>query len=302
MKVTTEQIKLLPNESFRTIRWSDNVRDVEAIDTEGTIHPFKGTGDAWHAHSEMELVLITRGSGTRFLGDSITAFKAIDLVLVGSNLPHHWQGASFSGYAVQFNFGHEHPFWKLKETNELRTLWDNAQRGIQFTGKLATEVADLIQSIPQHGGIGRFGLFMLILEKFQKAPQNTLKLLSRKSFPAAHSSFSYKGIQKAISLLLNNFQEELAFGKIVRESGMSKATFERQFKKHTGKTFTEFITEVRIDHASRLLLETDQSISEIAFSSGFNNLSHFNHKFSELHDKSPRSFRKQMKKRKTRKD
>ena len=296
MKVTTEQIKLLPNESFRVIRWNDNVRDVDFIDAEGCIHPFRGTGDTWHSHSEMELVLVTRGTGTRFLGDSIAPFKAVDLVLVGSNLPHHWQGDSFSGHGLQFDFGHEHPFWKLKETHALRTLWTNAQRGIQFTGDPAMKVAELIKSIPQHDGIGRFGLFMLILEKLEKAPQKTWKLLSRKSFTPSQDQSSYKGIQKAINLLLNNFQEDLAFGEIVKASGMSKATFERQFKKHTGKTFTQFITEVRIDHASRLLVESNQTISEIAFASGFNNLSHFNHKFAEIHNESPRAFRKRMKK------
>ncbi len=296
MKVTKEQIRLLPNESFRVIRWKDNVRDVELIDTEGGFHPFRGTGDTWHSHSEMELVLVTSGAGTRFLGDSIAPFKAVDLVLVGSNLPHHWQGDSFSGYALQFNFGNEHPFWKLKETQELRTLWSNAQKGIRFSGMPAVEVAHLIKSMTQHGGIGRFGLFMLILEKLAKAAPKTGKLLSKKSFPPSQDHFIYKGIQKAINLLLDNFQEELDFVRVVKEAGMSKATFERQFKKHTGKTFTQFITEVRLDHASRLLVETDQAVSEIAFSSGFNNLSYFNLRFGELHHESPRAFRKRMKK------
>ena len=75
---------------------------------------------------------------------------------------------------------------------------------------------------------------------------------------------------------------------------MSKATFERHFKKHTGKTFTQLVTEVRLNFASRQLIETDLSVSEIALASGYNNISHFNHQFSALHHRSPRAFRSKM--------
>jgi AraC-like DNA-binding protein/mannose-6-phosphate isomerase-like protein (cupin superfamily) len=295
MKPRAEQIQLLPGESFRLLRWSDNVRDVEAIDTDGKIHPFKGAGQEWHYHSQMELTLVIRGSGTRFAGDNIETFKAMDLVLIGPNLPHYWHGLHNSaGYAIQFSFEAEHPFWQLPETRGLRRLWQDAPHGIHFTGESPRDVAKLIHAMPKHSGVGRFALFMLALETLSRAPAKNRKLLSRKVFMEPSSQATYRGIQKAIYTVFHNFHEELHLSAVLAQAGMSKATFERQFKKHTGKTFTQFVTEVRLDNASRQLIETDLSVSEIAFASGFNNLSHFNHKFSELHGQSPSAFRSRM--------
>ena len=76
---------------------------------------------------------------------------------------------------------------------------------------------------------------------------------------------------------------------------MSKATFERHFKSHTGKTLTRFLIEVRIDSARRSLIETNLPIGEIAFASGFNNLSHFNHQFALIQRETPGAFRKRIK-------
>jgi AraC-like DNA-binding protein len=244
----------------------------------------------------MELVLVTRGAGTRCVGDSITSFKALDLVLLGANLPHCWHTASpLSGYALQFDLGPEHAFWKLPETKCLGTLWRDAAKGIQFTGPLAVEVAQWMQSMPGQVGVGRLGHFLLILGELQQAAPGSRRLLSQKSFPASHAPAGYHGIQRAIQRILSDFHEDLTLADLLRESHMSKATFERQFKGHTAKTFTRFLAEVRIDAARRQLIETELSIGEIALASGFANLSHFNHQFRLIHGETPSAFRRRAK-------
>jgi len=295
MKPKAEQIQLLPGESFRLLRWNDNVQDVEAVGIDGKIHPFIGAGNEWHYHSQMELTLVTKGSGTRFVGDDITHFKAVDLVLLGPDLPHYWHGLhDSSGYAIQFDFEPEHPFWQLQETQVLRGLWKDAQRGIDFTGNTVAEIAKLIRRMPFSDGLGRFSLFMQVLDLLMTMSANHRKLISSKTFVPPASQSTYRGIQKAINHVFQNFQEELYLADVLKEAGMSKATFERQFKKHSGKSFTSFLTEVRLNFASRQLIETDLTIGEIAFASGFNNLSHFNHKFAEVHKQTPSAFRKKM--------
>jgi AraC-like DNA-binding protein/mannose-6-phosphate isomerase-like protein (cupin superfamily) len=295
IKLRAEQIQLLPGESFRLLRWNDNVHDVEAIAVDGTNHPFKGAGNEWHYHSQMELTLVTRGSGTRFVGDDIKHFKSVDLVLIGPNLPHYWHGLhKSSGYAIQFDFEPEHPFWQLPETQALQALWKDAQRGIHITGSTVAEITKMIHAMSRCGGLGRFALFIQILEILSKTPLKNRKVVSSKTFVPPARQATYRGIQKAINLVFHKFNEELYFNDALKETGMSKATFERQFKKHTGKTFTRFVTEVRLNFASRKLIETGLTICEIAFESGFNNLSHFNHKFIELHKQSPSAFRKKM--------
>lgn len=297
MKPKVEPLNLLPDESFRLLQWNEqDVTDVEAIGSNGKRYPYKGAGDVWHCHPGMELVLITHGVGTRLVGDSITGFKANDLVLLGSNLPHCWHAQPpMSGYALQFYFGPKHAFWALPETKDLGTLLSNAQKGVWFTGQLALDVADLIQSMPRHCGVGRLARLLLVFEKLQHSSDESWSLLSRKSFPSLQDLSSYQGIQKSIHLILNSFHEDLVLADLLKEVNMSKATFERQFKSHTGKTFTRFLTEVRIDSTRRQLVETNRSIGEIAFASGFNNLSHFNHQFTLIHGESPGTFRRKMK-------
>jgi AraC-like DNA-binding protein len=297
VKPKIELLHLLPDESFRLLRWNErDVTDVEAIGADGRTHPFKGAGDVWHCHPGMELVLITRGSGTRLAGDSIAGFKAMDLVLLGSNLPHCWHTTRpLSGYALQFGAGPEHPFGKLPEMKDLGTLWQNAQKGIQFTGKVAREVAGWIQSLPAHRGVGRLARFLIVMDQLRQAPDGTWKLLSQKSYAPSRDPSGYHGIQKAIERILSSFHEDLTFAEVLAASGMSKATFERRFKSHTGKTLTRFLIEVRIDSARRSLIETNLPIGEIAFASGFNNLSHFNHQFALIQRETPGAFRKRIK-------
>jgi len=296
MKLKAEQIQLLPSESFRLLQWKNNIREVEAVASDGTRRPFSGSGHEWHHHSQMELTLITQGSGTLFIGDSITHFRAPDLVLIGPNLPHYWHmRQDSSGYALQFDFGAGHPFWQFPETHELHSLWKDARRGLRITGQAASAIAALIGTLSACDGMGRLSGLFQILEALLHAASKNRRILSSTTFVPPVREATYRSLQKAIYQVFHHFHENLLFADVLREAGMSKATFERHFKKHTGKTFTRFVAEVRLNHASRQLIETDLAVSEIAFASGYNNISHFNHQFSALYLRSPRHFRRTMK-------
>lgn len=293
MRLKAEKIQLLPNESFRLLAWRNNLHDVETVAANGTRRPLAGSGHEWHHHAQMELTLIVQGSGTLFIGDAITHFKAPDLVLIGPNLPHYWHmRQNSSGYAFQFDFGPEHPFWQFPETHELKPLWRDAARGVRIAGPSAAEIAEHIRASLACGGMGRLARFMRILETLSRIAPRHRKTLSSTTFVPPVRQSTYRGLQKAINRVFHNFQEDISFADVLREAAMSKATFERHFKKHTGKTFTGFVAEVRLNFASRQLIETDRSISEIALAAGYNNLSHFNHQFKALHRLTPRAFRK----------
>lgn len=295
MAIALEQIELLPKRLLRLLRWNDNVRDVEMIGDDGTVHPFAGAGETWHYHPEMELTLVTRGAGTRFLGDDITPFRAVNLVLIGANVPHYWHGLHDSaGCAIQFNPDPAYPFWHLAELAGLRPLWEQARRGIHVKGRTLQTVAALMTAMTASAGPGRLARFLSILEALLAAPPGDLALLSRTAFTASGRESVYRGIQRAISLILNRFDEHISRDDVLRETNMSRATFARQFKRHTGKTFGRFLAEVRIDYAGRQLVETDRSVGEIAFAAGFGSLSHFNHRFRAFRGLSPTAFRRRM--------
>lgn len=295
MRLKAEEIRLLPNESFRLLHWTNNLHDVELVTADGIRQPFTGSGHAWHYHAQTELTLVVQGSGTRFVGDSISHFKAPDLVLIGPNLPHYWHMRGHSaGYALQFDFNAEHPLGQLPEMRDLRSLLIDAQRGLRATGPVIEHIANLIGAALSCSGMGRLANFIQILDAFAKTSRKTRKHISNTTFAPTIRPTTYRSLQKAIDWVFHNFQENLSFANVLRETRLSKATFERHFKKHTGKTFTWFVAEVRLNFASRQLIETDSSVSEIALSSGYNTISHFNHQFQTLYQCSPRVFRNKM--------
>jgi len=293
MKPKLEKIALPLGRSFRLLQWKGTLHNAELVGAGGDTQPLGGADSDWHFHPEFELTLITRGSGTRFIGDEIATFRSPDLILIGSGLPHYWHGLENSdGYAVQFCLDATHPLRLLDETRELRTLFASAQYGIRFTGDTRQRVKDLIVAMPGRSGVARFALFMLILDALLAAPQGERRRLSRKALTSSKQRADSLGVQRAMAFIMDNFREPLPLDALLLHASMSKATFSRHFRKHTGKTFTEFLNEVRIDFACRRLVETNQSISEIAFAAGFNSLSHFNYGFQTVHHCTPSAFRR----------
>jgi len=259
------------------------------------VYSYKGVGEVWHCHLGIELQLITKGHGMRYVGDSIVPFKASDLVLLGAGLPHFWHSVGpMEGYALQFGCGPESGLGSLPETEELHHLFARAQKGIQFTGRLAAEVAEMIGFMPQSGSVRRMALLLSILEKLQRTNVRSQRILSQNFFSPLARQGGAQGIQKAIHRILNSFQEDLTLADMLKESCMSKATFSRQFKRCTGNTFSRFLTEIRIASAGRQLMKTGLSITEVSFACGFKSLSHFHHQFVLKTGESPGTFRRRM--------
>lgn len=295
MKPYAEKIQLLPGESFRLLHWKDNIHDAEIVSGSTNSIPLTGSGDEWHSHSHMELTMFVHGSGTRFIGDSITHFTAPDLVIIGPHLPHYWHiRRQSSGYALQFDFEPNHAFWKFPETLEMHELWKDANRGIHVMGSAIPLFQQLIQELCACSGMLRLTRFIQILETLASLPSENRETISSTSFASPISQSTYVSLQRAIQHVLQNFQDEISFSDVLQQSRMSKATFSRHFKKLTGKTFTRFLADVRLNFAGRKLIESDLPVSEIAFLSGYSNLAHFNHQFKDLHHLSPRAFRKTM--------
>jgi AraC-like DNA-binding protein len=288
-----ESIDLLPGQSFRLLRWRDNVSEVEVIGDDGRLTPLHGSGERWHLHPELELTLVTAGNGTRFVGDHIGPFQAEDLVLIGPNVPHYWRSPrSSSGFAVQFRFPLEHPLWQLPDAGSLRTLFRRAHRGIHFSGPTLTRVRTLFAQMPDVRGIARFGLLLQMLGELAAASDKAAELLSKKEFSLDAGLRHQAGIEAVIRRVVTGYAETVSLQEALALAGMSKATFTRQFRRYTGRTLHEFIACVRLDHAREQLVTTETPVGEIAFGCGFNNLSHFNRLFRRLHGCAPVVFRR----------
>ena len=253
----------------------------------------------WHYHPELELTLIVKGSGLRFVGDSIAAFESGDLCFLGANTPHTWHSQPGRGHAVhsmviQFSpdlFGER--FFEVPEWRSLQRLFDAAKRGLRITGstrqRLASQFTEL-RKIPR--GSWRHALQLLSMLG-SLSDSSDIQPLAAAQFEGTHQRESGRKLNIVCSYVndhLDNLPPQKEIAKLIR---LSPPAFSHFFKNCVGKTYAEYVNELRISRACRALAETDDSVTNIAFSAGFNNLSNFNRRFLQLKRMTPRQYRSQ---------
>jgi AraC-like DNA-binding protein len=256
----------------------------------------------WHYHPELELVLIIKGAGTRMVGDSMENFQDGDVVLLGSNLPHHWRhedkfvqspdttGARALVLHFYDNFwGKE--FLELPEMRDIRNLFETAKQGLKIRGKSKKTVTGLLEEM-QDAPAGRQLINLLcILDAIVRGKE--YGLLSSKGFaflPPAHGDTDK--INKVYEFTFKNYNRKIHIQELADLMHLSRQSFCRYFKKKTRKTYFQFLTEVRIGQACRILIENVKSVSEICYACGYNNPSNFNQQFKMITNKTPVQYKK----------
>jgi AraC-like DNA-binding protein len=252
----------------------------------------------WHFHHAFELNLVVKGAGTRFIGDHIGHFNAGDTVLMGAELPHTWcsdpalprRRGVYQSIAIQFGdcfIGDsllDDPEWR-----HIRLLMKRATRGLSFRGKTRETARKKILELTELSGPAKLSCFLGILDAL--AQSNEYQFLASQDFAPALPQENETRIDQVCTWINRHYAEEITLSEAAALINMSVSAFSRFFKRAMGKSFTDYVTELRLSHACKLMLETDVSISEAAFQSGFNNLSNFNRRFLERKNVSPRAFR-----------
>jgi AraC-like DNA-binding protein len=254
----------------------------------------------WHFHPEYELVLVSESNGKRFIGDSITNFKANDLTLIGPNLPHLYKNdpayyaphsklraKSIVVHFSQDSFGEN--FMSLPETKKIRTLLARSARGLDIYGSTRKTIIDKLNELCTLKGLSRWLMLLEILNILSHSKE--LKFVSKESIIGQNETESDR-INKVFNFVLQNYPREIAVAEIAGLVNLTVNSFSRFFSQRTRKTFIGFLIEVRLNHASKMLIETDTSIVEICYACGFNNLSNFNRQFKSMYGISPSSYRK----------
>ena len=292
MAVLLENIRFAPDECLRLLRWQGNARTLQSLEAGGRRAAATGVGGRWHSHAEMEFTIFQRGSGMRYVGDHVGAFSEWDCVLLGSHLPHCWmEQGSTDGYVLQFHLPPEHPLRRLGGEREMRRLFATAERGISFRPATARAALVLLERMAAASKLARAGLLLELLALLHDAPNKQTVTLSQTSVFAEADAATRPRLEAVVQWVLEQFTEPLTLEEAVKRSAMSRATFCRQFLKHTGKTFIAFVTDARLAYAHQLLTQTQQSITEIAYASGFGSLTRFNAAFREKFDQAPRELR-----------
>lgn len=250
-----------------------------------------------HYHEEFELNFIRNAKGAkRVIGDHIDEIDDLELVLVGSNLQHGWfthktKSPEIQEITLQF---HRDLFdEKLLQRNQLsfiRTLLERSLRGVLFSKETIQSIMPRLIEFPQKHGFDSVLELMSILHDLSTS--RNIQTLSDASFNNIETlSYNSRRVDKIMTYLNNNFDKNISLSDAAKIAGMTEVALSRFFKARTGKTFVDTINEVRLGNATRMLIDTTHSVTEVAYKCGFNNMSNFNRIFKKKKDCTPKEFR-----------
>lgn len=260
-------------------------------------------GSIWHYHPELELHYVVKGEGMRFVGDHVGNFKAGEVIFLGQNLPHSWRcGIDFlrdgqddkaETIVIQFLpncLGRS--FLNLPEAWQVSKLFEKASRGLLIKGNTKTRLIKEMYRAATLEGLDKLVVLMHILEILAETEEYEFIATSNAFY--GKSEMDKSRIGRAYNYVVANYQKEISLGEIAAVCNLSTAYFCRYFKQTTGKTYLNFLTEIRISHACRLLAERNLAIENICYDCGFSSQTNFFRHFKKLKGIAPSEYRKKM--------
>jgi len=250
-----------------------------------------------HYHDEIELNLILNAKGTRrMIGDHMEEIGESELVLVGPNLQHAWFTDVYSDneiteVTIQFHSDFfDEKFLRKNQLSFIRRMLEKSTRGILFSAATTRHLAPRILGLNKKQGFDSVLELMSILHDLSISRNS--RILSDSGFsPVEKHNYSSRRIEKVMNHAHQSYHKSITLMDVAKLTNMTETAFSRFFKLHTGMTFINCLNEIRLGHASRLLIETTHSISEIAYECGFNNISNFNRIFKSKKGCTPKDLR-----------
>ena len=248
-----------------------------------------------HYHEEIELNFIKNAAGAkRVIGDHVEEIDDVELVLVGSNLQHGWfshkcRRKEFQEITIQFHRDlFDEKFLQRNQLSFIRTLFQRSLRGVLFSKETTLAIMPRINDLTQKHGFDSVLELMSILHDLSTS--RNFRTLSDASYNKETLSYGRR-IEKIMEHVNNNFAQNITLSDAAKIAGITEVSLSRFFRLRTGKTFVDTLNDIRLGHASRMLIETTHSINEIAYKCGFNNMSNFNRIFKKKKDSTPKEFR-----------
>lgn len=256
----------------------------------------------WHFHPEYQLFVVLKGSGTRFIGDHVKHFKEGDIVFTGPNLPHLWRSDNEDNTVHSSNFVegvvvyfHEdfmgRTLLQKEEMIKLRQLFTKSQRGLDITGGATPIVKRMMLELLDLSGFESVIHLFKILNFL--ANTTDYQLLSSPGYTNSLKETDTERMSNVHAYVMNNFRKKISLEEVAALANMTPSSFSRYFKIHANKTFSEFVSEIRIGHACKLLIEQKMNITQACYESGFHTISNFNKQFKAITKITPMDYKKE---------
>lgn len=254
----------------------------------------------WHFHPEIELIYFLKSSGTRYVGNSIGNFNEGELYLIGSNVPHLFRnhreyyediGENEAADLIVVKFDIDflgETFRELPEAKRLQKLFENANRGLKFSKAATYLVHTHMMGLVCSTGLSRIVGLLKILDILSVS--ENYSFLCSNGFDNLYKKSEKERMARIISYLNENFENKIELETVASIAHMAPNAFCRYFKKRTQKSFVQFLNEIRIGHACKLLIEGKLQITTICYQSGFNTITNFNRQFKALMKMTPTEY------------
>ena len=241
-----------------------------------------------HYHPEHEIIFVEKSYGIRFMGNHIGNFSDGDLMFISSNLPHVWKNDNdfyqenkalfVDVYVIHFRddvLGNG--FFDLPECIHIKKLFERGQQGVLIQGADHRKISGLVKDVVAATGMERLLLFLKTLEAI--AHTKDYELLSSPGYTGTVNASDTERINIVMNHIMQHYASDITVEEIAGMSNLTVSSFCRYFKSRTKKTFSEFLNEVRILNACKLLVKKEMTITQICYETGYNNISHFNRQF-----------------------
>lgn len=256
-----------------------------------------------HNHEVYELNFVEHASGVRrIVGDSNEVIGEFDLVLITSpDLEHVWEqntcvSPDIREITIQFDLDlSDSGMFGRNPFNSMKQMMAEARKGLCFPLHAIMKVYNQLVTLSSiKDGFYAFVQFLTILYELSKC--DGARTLATSSYAKVETESDSRRVQKVKNYIINNYRDEIRLGMLADLVGMSPSAFSRFFKLRTGRNLSDYIIDLRLGYACRKLVDSTDSISEISFACGFNNMSNFNRIFKKKKGCSPSEFRENYRK------
>ena len=250
--------------------------------------------DKLHQHDEIQISFIEKGNGTLLVGDCISGYTKNDIIVIGNNLPHAFksepksksESKMLSLFFTKTSFGSS--FFDLDEFTEINSFFLKSLQGLKLNNN-RTKIIKGFHKLKNASKLERFILLLQILKLISKSNSETL---SNFVYQKNYSDLEGKKMRDVFEYTIENYHKSIYLEDIANVANMTKNAFCKYFKRRTNKTYINFLTELRIENACKLILSKEEiSIAEIAYRVGFQNISNFNRKFKEIKKVTPLKYK-----------
>lgn len=250
-----------------------------------------------HYHRDYELNIVLKTEGQRIVADSVEDFDELDIVLIGPNVAHAWRGETTDDtHVITIMFEEYFADRYIEGKTIYKPIHDllvRSRNGIHFTGNGLGAIVTKCKELSRSKGFVSSLLFFEILQMLSQVSLRNQRILGSTSYSNADVIRKSKSrrIEKICSYIEDNYPKNIALEDIAELVNMSPSAASHFFKKHTNRTLSSYVIEIRVGHASRMLFETTRPINDIAYECGFGNISNFNRTFKKYKNKTPREYR-----------